>query len=85
MTRDKTEFRNSTNVRLFMAVGAALFVTGCGTVAPLGSQLQPYRTAGPALCENFGPETRCGHPDTSRVTRELDRANLSAQLGLRGW
>lgn len=85
MTQKNTELNNRTIVRFLIAVSTALLITGCGTVAPLGSQAQQYRTAGPALCENFGPEVRCSNSDTSRVSRELDRSNLSAQLGLRGW
>ena len=85
MTRVNAHRRNRTIVRFFPAIIAVFLVTGCGTVAPLGSELKPHRTAGPALCENFGPETRCNQADSSRVSRELDRMNVSAQLGLRGW
>lgn len=85
MTPKSTALKNSTTVRFIIAVSTALLVTGCGTVAPLSSQTQQFRTAGPALCENFGPELRCSNSDRSRVSRELERANLSTQLGLRGW
>jgi len=85
MTQNNTEPNNSTTVRFIIAVTTALLITGCGTVAPLGSQAQQYRTTGPALCESFGPELRCSNANTSRVSRALDRSNLSAQLGVHGW
>ena len=81
MTRQLTDVKKSTNVRFFVAATAALLVTGCGTVAPLSSELQSARTPGPAVCENFGPETRCSYSDSSRITRELDRLNRSARVG----
>ena len=85
MIRQFTEVKKSTNVRFISTAVVALLVTGCGTVAPLSSDLESARTSGPAVCENFGPETRCSHSDSSRVARELDRLNRSAQLGFRGW
>jgi hypothetical protein len=85
MTRHFTNAVKSTTVRLIGATTAALLVTGCGMLAPLGSQTQPCPTAGPALCEHFGPQSRCNCADKSVITRELDRFNRSAQLGLRGW
>ena len=81
MMRQLTDVKKSTNVRFISAVALALLVTGCGTVAPLSSELESARTPGPAVCENFGPETRCSYSDSSRVTRELDRLNRSARLG----
>lgn len=85
MIRDSVDLKNRTNVRFLAAIVTTLLVAGCGTIAPLGSQLQPCPTAGPALCESFGPESRCSCADTSVISRELDRFNRSAQLGPRGW
>lgn len=81
----KSILKKSTNVRFFSLAAAGLLATGCVTVAPPSDAIQQYRSAGPAVCENFGPETRCSHPDSSRLVRELDRFNRSTQLGLRGW
>ncbi len=85
MTRHLIDAKKSTTVRFLITAAAAFLVTGCGTVAPRSSESQFNRMAGPAMCENFGPETRCSHVDSSRVTRELDRLNRSAQLGFRSW
>ncbi|NIL94723.1 MAG: hypothetical protein GTO71_09840, partial [Woeseiaceae bacterium] len=75
MTRRFTELKKGTNVRFFMTTATALLVTGCGTVAPLSDELRSYRTPGTAVCENFGPETRCSRSDSSRVTRALEQMN----------
>ena len=80
MTRYYTELKNSTNVRFVITTATALLVTGCGTVAPLGDELRSYRTPGTAVCENFGPETRCSRSDSLRVTRALEQMNRSARL-----
>lgn len=85
MTRDFTNAVKRTNVRSIVVTTTALLITGCGSLAPLGSQTQPCPTPGPALCESFGPQSRCNCAGKSVVTRELDRFNRSAQLGLRGW
>jgi len=85
MTRHFTDTVKSTTVRFLTAATTALLVTGCSTLAPLGSQTQPCPTAAPALCESFGPQRRCNCADKAVVTRELDRFNRSAQLGFLGW
>ena len=85
MTHQFTDLKKSTNVRFISAVALALLVTGCGTVTPRSGETESVRTPGPAMCESFGPETRCSHSDSSRVARELDRLNRSARVGFRGW
>ena len=85
MTRHFAQLKKRTNVRFISATALALLITGCGTVTPLSSETASVRTHGPAMCESFGPETRCNHSDSSRVARELDRVNRSAQMGFRGW
>lgn len=81
MTRHFTTLKKRTNVRFFMTTATALLVTGCGTVAPLSDESQSYRTPGTAVCESFGPETRCSQSDPSRLTRTLEQMNRSARLG----
>ena len=85
MHRLFTEPRKSTIVRFITAILPVVLATGCGTVASIGSENQTPSTAGPAICQSFGPETRCSHADSTRVTRELERLNRSAGLGFRGW
>ena len=85
MHRRLIDLKNSTIVRFIMVVLPFFLVTGCGTVASLGSDGQPLSAAGPAICQSFGPETRCSRTDSMRVARELESVNRSARSGFRGW
>ncbi len=85
MHRHLAELDNSTIVRFFMVILPVFLVTGCGSIAALGSGSHVPRSAGTAVCESFGPETRCSDTDSLRIARELDRFNQSARLGFRGW
>ena len=77
--------KNSTNVRVFMILLAALSAVGCA-VTPAqvvdSASCPPARTL---ICDAFGTERRCRCSDSMRIDRNLERLGLAPQTHFAVW